>query len=144
MSVGERSNSPDPTFGNGLVPFRTGMLLLLIVIRFFIQWVWSRSQALETAKDVKNQKSSYVRTSTRQSIAIVCYSLSCACISERLGYTPVFDAYLAVVFLPHDDHIRLAFQLRPCFCTSLLDCGKFIHLRSESGESFTPRQMFKT
>jgi hypothetical protein len=66
--------------------------MLLIVIRFVIQWVLSRRLVLETAKDVTNQKSWYVSTSTHQSITIVC----CSFISERLGYTPVLGCFLAV------------------------------------------------
>ena len=110
MSVGESMISLNPIFGNGLIPFRIGMLLLLIAVQASIQWFWNRGLALEASKEVKNDKNWYARTSTDQSILIVCYGLGCACISERLGYTPVLGAYLAGVFLPYDDHIRHAFQ----------------------------------
>jgi Kef-type K+ transport system membrane component KefB len=110
MSVGESMIILSPTFGNGIIPFRIGMLLLLIAVQASIQWFWNRGLAIEASKDARNEKSWYVRTSTDQSIMIVCYGLGCACISERLGYTPVLGAYLAGVFLPYDDHIRHAFQ----------------------------------
>jgi len=106
VSIANSFESSDPIFQNTtyLILFRLGLLtgINIILFLFHLFWNWGLNR-------YNSENNWFRRTSTDQSLFIICGGFVIASATNILGYSYILGSFLFGVFLPFDDNIRTHF-----------------------------------
>ena len=113
VSIANSFENIDPIFDNvyKLISFRIGMLILIILTMILIQYLWNyglKKYGLE-------KQNWFNRTSTDQTLLIICMNMGFAVATNYLGFSYVLGAFLGGCFLPYNDNIRKEFTKQTKF-----------------------------
>eukprot|EP01012_Entosiphon_sulcatum_P067426 TRINITY_DN9712_c0_g2_i1.p1 TRINITY_DN9712_c0_g2~~TRINITY_DN9712_c0_g2_i1.p1 ORF type:complete len:631 (-),score=103.62 TRINITY_DN9712_c0_g2_i1:11-1876(-) len=128
------SSLSHPEQGLGVIGFRVGVLVAIVVFLYLLQFFWGK------LIEKRGPKSRFTRTTTDMCLFIILFCLAIGVASERLAYTFILGAFLAGAALPFHEGIRGDYAkyvkwmsrwiLLPLF---FLDIGLNFNLRSVRG-----------
>ena len=113
VSIANSFENIDPVFDNvyKLISFRLGTLTLIILLMILIQYLWNYG----LNKYGLEKQNWFNRTSTDQTLFVICLNLGFAAAINYLGFSYILGSFLGGCFLPYNDNIRKEFTKQTKF-----------------------------